>query len=962
MTNEQFLDWQTKWQAAASKALERPITIDDSEQSRLSFIYEHSPYLSGLLVRHPDIFLKFHRDGADHCWQHLTRELDMPYHQFSSIDALSKHLRYIKQRTALLTALADLFDEWKLSNITFALSHIAETSIEKSLEFLLASAASKGEITLTHEDKPTMDSGIIVLGMGKLGGYELNYSSDIDLILFYESGKLHYQGRHNEQYFLNKLAQGLVSLMQERTADGYVFRMDLRLRPDPASTPPIISTDAAMQYYENLGQNWERAAMIKARAVAGDMEASERLLADLKPYVWRKNLDFASIQDILSIKRQISKKVGVQEELAGHNIKLGKGGIREIEFFVQLHQLIWGGRQKELRGRETVATLYTLEELKHVSHVDIAFLVEAYEFYRKLEHRLQMVDDQQTHTMPERGEGYNHIASFMGYESTEAFEAVLGNYIELTHNMFTDSFGGESLYAEGNLVFTGTNHDPETLGTLSKMGFQNGEVISQTIMGWHRGSRRCTRSKLARQLLTELVPDILIALSNTVHPDQAFLKFDAFLTELPVGIQLFSLISQNPHLLSLIADVMGTSPSLSKILSRRPQLVETALFNDFYESLPSKTALKDELAKELELLEYYDAAMERLRQFKNEKQFQAGIQLLRNFTNADLVGAYLSDLADVLIESALDLTFKEFAAQHGALEYGSYCIIALGKLGSRELTFNSDLDLMFVYDCPEDTTSDGERSHSPSVYYNRLCQRIVNALTAVGRNGALYEVDTRLRPSGEQGLLAVSKDTLTQYFSKDAWTFERMALCKARAIAGDSPFKEKVGEQIYDILAEGRGKEQLRNDIIAMRERVETEYGTSNIWDVKHIQGGLMDIDFAAEYILLAAAKDFPELSQRRSRDILYKAANNSDVLEYFDISEDMLNALIDSSRFLIRLQHMLRLTSEDEIVLNYPPAGLAEALSKYMGVDDYEALIKELKRVEKRTFDTYMKVMQISH
>lgn len=968
MTSESFASWYRQWQLACSKQLgedapETNLEINAGPQQLLELIHAHSPYLRDLLMKHPDIFTSFISCGAEESWQLITIMLDKPHDAFHDQATLQRHLRITKQRAALLIALADISNHWGLAEVTMALSQLADQTVELALQFLLKQAANKGDITLHDEDCPTKGSGIIVLGMGKLGANELNYSSDIDLIIFYEAGRLAYHGRHNEQHLHNKIAQGLVTLMQERTADGYVFRTDLRLRPDPSSTPLAVSTDAALQYYESLGQNWERAAMIKARAIAGDLKAGERMLQSLGAYVWRKSLDFASVQDILSIKRQISKKIGIREQLYDHNIKLGKGGIREIEFFTQIHQLIWGGRQVVLRGRETLRTLSTLVELEHISQEECDFLTRAYTFYRKLEHRLQMIEDQQTHSLPSDDAGMESLALFMGSPSRAAFLEELQEYISGVHRLFIGSFEAEGLSAaEGNLVFTGTNHDPETLETLRNMGFKHPEAISQSIMDWHRGSRRCTRSKVARQLLTELVPDILTAFSNTVHPNGAFTRFDRFLLDLPVGIQLFSLIHNNPDVLHIIADIMGTAPTLSETLSRRPQLIETTLFRSFRDELADKATLKKELDESLLHIEFYDAAMEQLRQFKNEKHFKAGVQLLRDFIDSKRVGDYLSDLADILIDTALKLTLKEFATEYGTLEGSGCCIIALGKLGSRELTFGSDVDLMFVYDCPDSSAmSNGKRSYAPSVYYNRLCQRIVSALTTVGTNGALYEVDTRLRPAGQQGLLAVSKPSIMQYFSTDAWTFERMALCKARAMAGDEALQAAVEADIGSIITAPREAGSVRRDITHMRERVSQEYGTDNVWSLKHTTGGLMDIDFVAQYIVLALSHDQPGLNQRRSCDVLEAAIKNRHVqAASSDINPTDLQTLLDASIFLSKLQHMLRLTSENPDTLDHPPAGLADVLTTYMQLVNYQDLKETLEAIEKDCREAYISVMQV--
>jgi glutamate-ammonia-ligase adenylyltransferase len=585
---------------------------------------------------------------------------------------------------------------------------------------------------------------------------------------------------------MNKLAHELVSIMQDRTKDGYVFRTDLRLRPDPASTPPAVTTDAAYYYYESVGQNWERAAMIKARPVAGDMEAGEKFLKSLTPFMWRRNLDFAAINDIHSIKRQMDSRENKNIKPQGHNIKLGLGGIREIEFYTQIHQLIWGGREPSLRLRATCDTMIMLREFGLITEDKEATLKNAYVFLRELEHRIQMVADEQTHSLPDTDAEFKNIAEFMGYENTDKFSGKLLKHLYAVHDIYSSSFkSAENLGDTGNLVFTGTTHDEETLNTLRTMGYTQPEVVSEIIMGWHHGGARATRTKRARELLTEMMPALLKRLSETANPDVAFLKFDEFLKKLPAAIQLFSLFQMNPHLLGLIADIMGSAPTLSNSLSHTPELLDAVIYEDFYADLPTREQLETQLQEKLKHVELFEDHMEHLRQFRGEKQFQAGVHLLKHMIDAREAGEFLTVLAECMLNQALDAVILEFEKTYGKIPGGRFAIIALGKLGSRELTFLSDIDLVFVYDAPDfEAYSDGEKSFTASVYYNRLTQRLLNALTGMGRDGRLYEVDTRLRPSGKDGSLAVSRQALINYFEGAAWTFEYMAFTKARVIAG----------------------------------------------------------------------------------------------------------------------------------------------------------------------------------
>ncbi|OYW13340.1 MAG: hypothetical protein B7X02_02410 [Rhodospirillales bacterium 12-54-5] len=422
---------------------------------------------------------------------------------------MMRELRHLKARAALTIAMADLSGEWPLLQVTHALSSFASGAISTALRFLLHEAAKRGEIALQHAQAPETATGIIMLGMGKLGAFELNYSSDIDLIILFDHATLPYTGARNAQHFMNKIAADLVFILQERDANGYVFRTDLRLRPDPMSTPLAVTTAAALTYYETVGQNWERAAMIKARPVAGDILAAQNFLRELIPFVWRKTLDFATIADIHSIKRQMNASKGREVSFAGHNIKTGAGGIREIEFFVQTQQLVWGGRIPSLRVHSTLEALRELTEQSMITEEVRDDLTRSYYYLRTLEHRLQMRNDEQTHSLPTDAASLGEVSVFSGYATLENFERDCRFVLTRVHAIYTDSMAGsEPLAVDGSLVFTGVEADPDTLKTLKNLGYQEGQRISDIIQGWHRGNRRSTRSKRSRQVLTELIPTI----------------------------------------------------------------------------------------------------------------------------------------------------------------------------------------------------------------------------------------------------------------------------------------------------------------------------------------------------------------------------------------------------------------------------------------------------------------------
>lgn len=918
-------------------------------------VFSYSPFLSRLLLSYPELLREAHRHGFDAVHTGLLSELER-YPVSGGKDAvagLMHTLRVAKAKLALLIALADMAGAWELENVTAALSGFAKQAVSLALDTLLLGAHENKEISLPSPANPSHGCGIIVLGMGKLGANELNYSSDIDLILLFTPGTLSYRGRQSEQKFMNKLAQDLVHIMQERTRDGYVFRTDLRLRPDPASTPPAINTEAAYAYYESVGQNWERAAMIKASPIAGDSDAGRLFLKNLTPFMWRRSLDFASINDIHSIKRQMDTRQSKDIKVAGHNIKLGMGGIREIEFYTQIHQLIWGGREPKLRSRPTCETLAQLASLGLIEDTTAGTLTAAYSFLRTLEHRLQMVADEQTHSLPTATEDISAIARFMGFANTEQFSDALLGHLRAVHDIYASSFkSAEKLGDVGNLVFTGVSHDPDTLQTLRGMGYVNPETVSEIVMGWHHGSRRSTRTQRARELLTELMPLLLKRLAETANPDAAFIKFDEFLHNLPAGVQLFSLFQVNPHLLGLIADILGSAPNLAERLSKSPHLLD-AVIDPEYHDLPSPELLEGQLHNALSLARNFEDRMNALRQFRGEKQFQAGVQLLKGLADARQTGTFLASLADLIIRETYRTVTEEFTQAYGTIEGSRFGIIALGKLGGRDMTFSSDIDLVFVYDAPDmERYSSGEKSFTASVYYNRFAQRLLNAFTARGHDGRLYEVDTRLRPSGAQGLLAVSANALEAYFDESAWTFEYMAFTKARVVYAEGDLAAWLDSFIQRQLAKPHPADRLKKDVADMRERIEKEFNTHNIWNLKYARGGLIDLDFIAQYLLLRHAPTAQGVRPGNAHEIFdWLRAKNL-------LPAPIADELLDAERFIAQVFNMLRLCADDNFDEAQALPGLKKLLCDSTHMADFDALKNRMIAVEQAVYGHYISLV----
>ncbi|MDH5772221.1 MAG: bifunctional [glutamine synthetase] adenylyltransferase/[glutamine synthetase]-adenylyl-L-tyrosine phosphorylase, partial [Rhodospirillaceae bacterium] len=687
-------------------------------------IFSNSPFLAHCMQSDLSFARELFTRGPDECRESVFADTTEGAKGMGE-DELKKHLRIMKRRVQLLAGVGDINGLWDLDMVTNTLSDFADTSLSAASAHLLRYLEGRGAIKITNPDNPEVGSGLIILGLGKLGGRELNYSSDIDIIILFDPDIVQSDKPEELQSNFVRLAKKLVGILDDRTADGYVFRTDLRLRPDPGSTPLAISTMAAESYYESIGQNWERAAMIKARPIAGDIEAGKKFLAYLKPFIWRKSLDFAAIDDIHSIKRQINAhRGGSKIELYGHNVKLGRGGIREIEFFAQTQQLIWGGRNRELRIAPTQKAIRALCDADMVKSKDAQQLIDSYIFLRQVEHRLQMVDDEQTHSLPDDDAGIEKIAIFLGFPNGKEFAEKIISVMQCVESIYANLFEeapslSSASEGHGNLVFTGGESDPETLKTLTNLGFSNVAAVDATVRGWHHGRYRCTRSTRARELLTELMPIILSAFGRTSEPDSAFMRFDTFLSKLPAGVQLFSMFQANPGLLDLIAEIMGTAPRLAEHMAQKVGILDGVLSRDFFNPLPDKDELKIDIERALEEATCLEDVLDITRRWAKDRKFQIGVQVLRATLDERGSQRALSDVAEVIINALQPLVEDDFAKTHGHIKDSKMVIIAFGKMGGREKTPTSDLDLIFIYDFDKTVEkSDGNKPLAPSQYFS----------------------------------------------------------------------------------------------------------------------------------------------------------------------------------------------------------------------------------------------------
>jgi glutamate-ammonia-ligase adenylyltransferase len=741
------------------------------------------------------------------------------------------------------------------------------------------------------------------------------------------------------------LVKRLVKLLAETTVDGYVFRVDLRLRPDAGATQIAITTEAAELYYESMGQNWERAAWIKARQCAGDPEAGAQFLRNMEPFIWRKHLDFAAIEDIHSIKRQIHAHSGHSRiAVAGHNIKLGRGGIREIEFFAQTQQLILGGRDRSLRERTTAGALRALHARGHISETAMSDLEKAYRFLRTLEHRLQMIEDQQIHTLPKAPDGIDHVARFMGYQDTVAFEEELRSRLASVQGHYARLFESEAPLASkaGSLVFTGVEEDPETVATLARMGFERPADISSIIRGWHHGRIRATRSARARELLTKLMPALLEALSGTADPDAAFVHFDRFLTGLPAGVQVFSLLLANPRLLLLVAEVAGSAPRLAEYLGRHAGVLDALIDPNFLTRTPTQEELHNRLADELLRVSGYEEALDAVRRFAKEENFRIGVQVIQGLTDAEHAGPAYAAVAEAVIGCLQGVVEREMEATYGSIEGGAFAVVAQGKLGGREMTATSDLDLVFIYTHSADATaSNGKKPLAPSAYFARASQRFIAALTASTAEGPLYEVDMRLRPSGNQGPVAVSFESFVRYHREHSWTWERMALTRARVISGPEALRARVEAAVREALTRPSDPATVVADARSMRDKLAAQFPGRDKWDIKFAPGGLIDIEFIAQTLQLCRAPEDENVLDQNTIAALERLSAAG------ALSPGMAATLVRSARLEHGLTHVLRIALTGPFNAETATRSLKTLLARAGDAPDFSAVETQLAETE---------------
>ncbi|WP_420431631.1 bifunctional [glutamine synthetase] adenylyltransferase/[glutamine synthetase]-adenylyl-L-tyrosine phosphorylase [Hyphobacterium sp.] len=839
-----------------SPAVEYPDGLSGDDRAFLDRALVAAPYLARLAKSRSDLLDALSSRPLEQVFKEQCDAVIAAGCHAADEAELARILRRLKGDAHLTLALAELSGAFDVMQAADALSRFADNCVRAALHGLVRLGEAEGKFAAcASPDDPI--AGLFVLALGKLGAGELNFSSDIDLVVFYDPELLQGPVADEPGKRLPRLIKALSRMLNEVTPDGYVFRVDLRLRPDPSATPPVLSITAAMNYYESLGQNWERAAYIKARYCAGDATAAADFLAAMRPFVWRRTLDYAAVEDIHSLARQI-QAIGDRARIraAGHDLKLGRGGIREIEFYAQIPQLVMGGRMRDLRIRSPYLALASLAAAGVIEQEAANELATDYTFLRKIEHRIQMLADEQTQILPEDETRRLAVARLSGFADVTELDAEVSAVLQRVHSQFSRQFATETSLADecGSLVFTGVEPTQETLQTLASLGFQFPDAAWARMNSWLAGKARALRTTRARQVLTRIAPQLLRAMSETGEPDSAFTRFAAFIEGLPMGVQPLSMLENEPALARELVTIIGLAPQLATTLAQRPAVIDVMLEARFSRPLKEDAASDVAERMQFQMSEAVDAedAMNRGRRLVREERFRISSQLLVGRANAEAAGAAFARLADIAIDAMAKVALDQLAERFGPPP-GHFAILGLGKLGSRELAADSDLDLMIIYD-PADATAD----EAPR-FFTRFAQRFVSALSSPTEEGSMYEADMQLRPSGKAGPVAVRLSSFEDYYRDSAWTWERMALTRARIIAGEGGLGERINAHIATALAQPAAAGQIVGDVLDMRRRLERERPAKGGWDLKRRPGGILDIEFIAQasQLLLAQSGRF---------------------------------------------------------------------------------------------------------
>jgi glutamate-ammonia-ligase adenylyltransferase len=874
-----------------------PSTAVDHALARID---RHSPFLRNLASRRPEIVGQV-ADGR------LRQALVGAREGGMSGSETAHALRRERQAVALGVALADLAGLIDLEEVVAILSDFADRALHRAIAVAIEER-TPGEPVI----------GFAALALGKHGSRELNYSSDIDPILLFDPATLPRRPREDVAEAAVRIARRVVELLQNRDGEGYVFRVDLRLRPSPEATPLALSVGAALSYYESSALPWERAAFIRARAAAGDIALGTRFLEQIRPFVWRRSLDFGAIREIRNMSHRIRDHHAQGQLLGpGFDLKRGRGGIREVEFYAQIHQLIHGGREPSLRAPATLDALAALAEAGQIAPEDAATLADAYRVLRTVEHRLQMVDDQQTHRLPPRADALDNVAQLHGLVDGAALVELLAPHTAAAGRIYDGLDGGGP---------RGLSRDPHLIeAELAEAGFGDPVAARARIENWREGRLRTLRTAAAQEALEAVMPTLVATLGRAPDGNAALNRFDGLVSRLPSAVNLFRLLEARPALTRTLMNVLSHAPTLAQELGRRAELLDGLIDATAFDPPPLLPELARELARR-EAGDDYQTLLDRVRQRVGERRFALGVQLIEGARDPIEVASGYARVAEAAIDALASATIDDFTATHGTVPGGELAILALGRLGGGALTHASDLDLIYLFSGDYRSESNGRKPLGATQYFNRLAQRVSAALSVPTAAGPLYEVDTRLRPSGAQGLLASSIDSFARYEAESAWTWEHMALTRARPVYGSADARGQVETILRDTLHRERDPVKLIEEVVHMRGEIARHKPPAGPFDVKLIEGGLIDAEFTVHLLQLLHRTGFdPRL--RRAAGALADAGL---------LSADFAGA----HEFLTRMLVTLRLVSPAS---SEPPEPSRDVVARACGQAQWTALLARL-------------------
>jgi len=779
-----------------------------------------SPFLTLLLDREPALAAQLEHGILPPLSAVPIEDPEMP---------VTRRLRLERRRLALLVAIGDLAGSYDLTAVTGALSDFADHALQSAIAAAIAER--------TPGSGP---AGFAAIALGKQGSHELNYSSDIDPILIFDPATLPCRPREEPDEAAVRIGRRVVEILQARDGDGYVLRVDLRLRPSPEVTPIVLPVDAAISYYESLALPWERAAFIRSRAAAGDVALGARFLETIRPFIWRRALDFGAIGEIRGISRRIRDHHAKGQQFGpGFDLKRGRGGIREIEFFAQIHQLIHGGRDPSVRAPATRDALARLADAGWISAGEAEAMTDAYTLFRTIEHRVQMVDDRQAHHLP-TGPALDGLARLHGLADGAMLLDLLRPHVEATARTY-DSLDPED---DGALSQDSGHLEQQ----LTDSGFPDAPAAARRIEQWRAGTYPALRSPAAREALEAVLPGLIEALARAPDPQGAIVRLDVMLAKLSSAINFFRLLEARPPLARLLGAILSHTPTLAEALGRRPELFDGLIDASALDPVSSVAALAGEMRGEGG---DYQAALDHVRRVVGEKRFALGTQIVAGVSDPLEVSAGYARVAEAAIRVLAEATVAEFTLKHGAVPGSELVILALGRMGGGALTHASDLDLIYLFTGDYMAESDGEKPLGAVLYYNRLAQRVSSALSTPTASGPLYDIDTRLRPSGTQGPLVVSLDGFARYQREDAWTWEHMALTRARVVFGSDAAHAATKAVIDAVLRGDRPRRDVVADAIGMRAEMAAHKPPAGPLDAKLSPGGLVDLEFAVHVVQL---------------------------------------------------------------------------------------------------------------